>query len=85
MFAAVSDFVVLNDDEADDEGEDTCTVENSMYVGTLLFLLWGMRGLEEENSLDDEEEAGLGWSAQSFMWVSKSTNRVEELQYHALA
>lgn len=56
--AAVSDLVVFDDNEGGNESEDGGQIEDSMDVGALLFLLGGVGGLEEEDGLGSEEDAG---------------------------
>lgn len=56
--AAVGDFVVFDDDEGGEEREDGGGVEGGVDVGALGFLLGGVGGLEEEDGLCGEEDAG---------------------------
>lgn len=56
--AAVVDFVVLDDDEAGDEGEQACAVESGVDVRAELLLLPGVGRLEDQDGLRDEEETG---------------------------
>lgn len=55
--AAVGDFVVFDDDEGGEEGEDGGHVEGGVDVGALSLLLGGMGWLKEENGLGGEEDA----------------------------
>ena len=52
------DFVVHDDDEAADEGKKAGAVECSVNVRAELLLLGGMGGLEDQDTLRDEEDAG---------------------------
>lgn len=65
VLAVVGDFVVFDDDEAGDEGEDAGAVEDGVDAGALLLLLGGVGRLEDEDCLGGEEDAGgveeLGW------------------------
>lgn len=56
--APVVDFVVLDDDEAGDERKKAGAVECGVDVRAELLLFGGMGGLEDQDSLRDEEEAG---------------------------
>ena len=56
--AAVVELVVLDDDEAGDGGEQRDVVERRVGVGALFLLLGGVRGLQDEDALDEEEEGG---------------------------
>lgn len=56
--AVVGDLVVFDDDEGGDESENGGQIEHGMDVGALLLLLGGVGGLEEEDGLGGEEDAG---------------------------
>ena len=56
--SAIGDFVVLDDDEAGEEGEDGGDVQDGVDVCALMFLLGGMRRLEDEDGLGSKEDAG---------------------------
>lgn len=59
-------FVVFDDREASDGGEEGDVVEGSVGVCALLFLLCRVRWLHDEDALDEEEHRGgveeLEWS-----------------------
>lgn len=56
--AVVVEFVVLNDDEPGDGGEEGDVVQGRVGVGALLLLLGCVGGLEDEDALDEEEDCG---------------------------
>ncbi len=56
--AVVVDLVILDDDEAGEEGEDGGEVEDGVDVGALLLLLGGVGRLQEEDGLRGEEYPG---------------------------
>lgn len=56
--AAVVDFVVFDDDEAGDCGQDGDVVEGGVDVGALFLLFAGVGGLDDKDGLDEEEESG---------------------------
>lgn len=56
--AGVGDLIVFNDDEGGNEGQNGGQIQDAVDVGTLLFLLGGMCGLEEEDGLGGQEDAG---------------------------
>jgi hypothetical protein len=58
MRAIVGELVVLDDNQASDQAIDSEIVERKMRDGALAFLLGGMRGLENEDGLCEEEDAG---------------------------
>lgn len=47
MLAAVGNFVVFDDDEAGDEGEDTDAIKDGVDIGALLLLFGGVSRLED--------------------------------------
>lgn len=47
----MGDFVVLDDDEGGEKGEDGGGVEDGVDVGSCAFLGGGVGGLEEEDGL----------------------------------
>lgn len=49
--AVVGEFVVFDDDEAAQQGQNAGTVEDGVDGGALLFLGGGVRGLEHEDGL----------------------------------
>lgn len=55
---AVADFVVFDDDEAGEEGEDGGAVEDGVDVCAGAFLRRGVGGLEDKDGLGCEEDAG---------------------------
>ena len=55
---AVRELVVLDHDEAGDEGEQAGGVEQGVDDGAGLLLFRGMGGLQDEDALRDEQEAG---------------------------
>ena len=58
VWVAILDFVVLDDDESGDGGEEGYVVQGGVGVGAL-FLLFGRVGwLEDEDALDEEEDGG---------------------------
>ena len=54
----VGRFVILNNDQACDKGGKSCQVERRVDVGTKLFLRGRVRGLEDENCLGSQKDAG---------------------------
>ncbi len=56
--ARVGDLVVFDDDEGGNEGQNGGQVQDAVDVGTLLFLFGGVCGLEEEDGLSGQEDAG---------------------------
>lgn len=69
MRAPVVEFVVLDDDQPGDGGEDGDVVECRMGVGSLFLLLGRVRGLQDEDGLDEKEEGG-GVEELEGRWVS---------------
>jgi len=53
----VGGFAQLNNDETGDEEDDTDEDQGEVNVGSLALLDGGVRGLEEENGLGNEEDA----------------------------
>ena len=58
MSAIVIKLVVFNDDEPCDGSEYCHIVQSSVCVGSLLLLLRGVCGLQDEDALDEEENGG---------------------------
>ena len=58
VVASVRNFVVLDNDEAGDEGGESSQVEDGVGIGALGLLLRRMGGLENEDGLRYEEDAG---------------------------
>ena len=58
MCAIMGDLIVLDYDEACNASEKADVVESSVGVGAFLFLLGCVRGLKDEDALDQEEEGG---------------------------
>lgn len=56
--AAMVYFVVFDDDEAGDGGEHGYIVQRRVRVCPLLLLCGGVRRLEDEDALDEEEDGG---------------------------
>lgn len=56
--AGVVEFVVLDDDQPGDGGEEGDVVQGAVRVGALFLLLRGVGWLEDEDGLDEEEEGG---------------------------
>lgn len=56
--AVVVELVVFDDDKASDGCENSDIVEGCVRVGALFLLLGSVRGLEDEDALDEEEEGG---------------------------
>ena len=58
MCAIVGDLIVFDDDKACNASEKSDVVESSVGVGAFLFLLGCVRGLKDEDALDQEQEGG---------------------------
>lgn len=58
MGPAVVDLVVFNDHQTRDGSQKCDVVESGVSVRALLFLLRGVRGLEDEDALNEEEHGG---------------------------
>lgn len=58
VHARMRDFIVLDHYEAGDKGEGAGGVEDGVDMSALHLLLRGMRWLEEEDALSDEEDTG---------------------------
>ena len=56
--AGVGDLIVFDDDEGGNEGQNGGQIQDAVDVGTLLFLFGRVCGLEEEDGLGGEEDAG---------------------------
>lgn len=56
--AVVRELVVLDHDQAGDGAEQRDVVERRVRVGAFLLLLCRVRGLEDKDALDEEEEGG---------------------------
>lgn len=56
--AGVGDLIVFDDDEGGNEGKNGGQVQDAVDVGALLFLFGGVGGLEEEDGLGGQEDAG---------------------------
>ena len=52
-------LVHLDDDEAGGQGRGAEDMEQGVCEGASAFLVFGVRGLDDEGCLDGEEEAGL--------------------------
>jgi hypothetical protein len=63
--AVVIEFVVFNNDETRNEGEEGGAIQSRVDVGPELLLVSGVGGLKDQNGLRAEEETGgveeLGW------------------------
>ena len=55
--AAVGDLVVLDNDETGNKRRQGGEVESCVYIGAKVFLRWGVRRLQDKDSLRDEEDA----------------------------
>ena len=55
---AVGEFVIFDDYECGEEGEDGGAVDDGVDVGAQVFLFRGVRWLEHEDGLGDQEQAG---------------------------
>lgn len=58
MSAVVIEFVVLDDDEPGEEGEERGAVEEGVDECALFLLGGGVGGLEDEDGLGGQEDAG---------------------------
>lgn len=58
MSVAVFDFVVLDDDQSCDGGEDSDVVERGVCECSLLLLFTCVGRLEDEDALDEEQDGG---------------------------
>ena len=58
MYSSVGDLIVLDNDETSDQRQNGGDVQNSMYVCSLLLLFRQMCGLEDEDGLGRQENAG---------------------------
>ena len=58
MIPRVGDFVVLDDDQTSNEGQDARDINGGVDVGAPFLLLGGVGWLEDEDGLGDEEDAG---------------------------
>ena len=56
--SAMVEFVVFDYDEARNQGEDAGAIKEGVDGCAGLFLFGGVCGLEDENALSDEEDAG---------------------------
>lgn len=54
----VVELVIFDHDQAGDKGEGAGAVENGVDIGAEFFLLGRVGGLEDEDALRDEEDAG---------------------------
>lgn len=56
--AVVTGFVVIDDNESGEESEKGCSVQNSVDVGAELLLVGGVGGLDDQDGLRAQEDAG---------------------------
>lgn len=81
MVEAAAGLVDLNDNQASDEGDDAQLVEAKVDVGTMALLLSRVRGLQDQDALSEEQDAGgieklLAKSAQRFHQIRQSFDGV---------
>ena len=57
-----------------DKRKDACDVKGGVDVGALLFLLWCMCGLEDENCLDRKKDAGRVKKLNIVTWMFGELN-----------